>query len=782
MKVSAPSIYVPDETLEEDDATTVIISADQEAESKTQCGSGARILAHYAVRDKIGDGGMGVVYLAKDLKLDRFVAIKRLNAKALSGPLLKRRFLQEARAVAALNHVNIIHIYARGEDADGPYIVMEYVSGPPRETSGWPREQGYPPPPFSLEQRVSRQGQLGLDDAIELVIKVGQAISYAHANNVIHRDIKPANILLDANEQPKIVDFGLARLIRKEESKITMSGEKLLSLGYGAPEQEFNAGLADERSDIYGLGALLYFAITGQNPRYFRDSDIPSPLRDVLSKAMATDREKRWQTAQSFTEALNTILAQKNDKQPTVKTTWRCKWCDTVNPLSLRYCGECGWDGAEDCAECGQRTFFGVQFCGECGADARGYEAIQMIISRMEKCMQEREFEQVLSFAGRTLGFEPAGETGHALLKHMQSLREKAENAIARREHLRGRIKIELQSQNYERAKMQIEEYRGLSTDCSEFEEELSRLPALLLDRDLTRAKTAMRNKDRRTAAEICQKILSKYPEHRDCSVILRRIRSYYANTRILQCLVLLVLTGLLYVLSLPPILRVNPEILRSNFWLQDFFRPAIMLYATSRPEPLLTDYAALWGIKESIKLNSEKTPSEVVEAITTDVEPFIPELDNLLKKYNERVIEIETDYLQRQKRWPGEYLLALDALTEQRRSAGDFEGWEHTRRERERFVLERTLTRSGISDSQPELSELQIQHLGKKENLADDRARKIVRETEKILTNLKRQLSEKTKSGNMDAATRINAEIRRIRSSTTYTPAKKRMAPSAEE
>ncbi len=779
MKVHAPSNYMPDRILEKDDATTVMISADHKAEGTAQGSTGDRIHAHYAIRDRIGDGGMGIVYLAKDRKLDRYVAIKRLNNKALSVPSLRRRFLQEARSVAALNHVNIIHVYAWGEDDEGPYIVMEYVSGPPRETIGWPSDQGYPQPPFSLEQRVSSQGQLGLDDAIELIIKIGQAVSYAHANNVIHRDIKPANILLTADEQPKIADFGLARLVRAEESKLTMSGEKLLSLGYGAPEQENNAGLSDERSDIYGLGALLYFAITGQNPRYFRDSDIPSPLRDVLSKAMATDREKRWQTAQSFTEALGAILEHKNDNQPTVKTTWRCKWCDTVNPLSLRYCGECGWDGAEECAECGQRTFFGVQFCGKCGADARSYEAIQMIIARMEKFMQQRQFEKVLSFAGRTLGFEPAGETGHALLKRMQSLREEAEKAIARCERLRERIGIELQSQNYERAKAQIEKYRELSTDSNEFEEELSRLPALLLDRDLARAKTAMRNKDRDTAAEICRKIISRYPENRECTVLLRKIRAYNTNAHMHKFLVLGVLAIILYVLSLPPILRLNPKLLRSNFWRHNFFGPAIVLYNESGSGPLLTDYASLWGIKEPIGFNPYSHPAEEAEAMIGASETLSPALKNLLKSYNKRIAAIEAKHLQRQKMLPEEYLRALDDFKEQRRNAGDFEGWELARRERDRFVRERTLSPTGGVGGSIELSGMRAKHLEKWENLADDHAGRIVKATEKILTKLKEKLSVKTKSGDMDEARRINAEITRITSNAVYISAKKRLERS---
>ena len=283
-----------------------------------------KLFDQYTIYSKIGNGGMGVVYLARDRRLGRFVAIKRLNSQAQSIPSLRQRFLHEARAVATLSHVHIVHIYALGEDEDGPFIVMEYVAGPDetdvkKEASAGGLVQ--PNPPLTLEQYVSRHGQLSTDEAVELLLKIGRAVAYAHASGVIHRDLKPSNVLLDKSNEPKIVDFGLARLMRKEESKLTVPGEKLLSLGYGAPEQESDASLSDERADVYGLGALLYFAITGQNPRYFREQDVPVPLRDVVVKALATDREQRWQSSVAFNEALHHIQTKTRVETPTVKTT-----------------------------------------------------------------------------------------------------------------------------------------------------------------------------------------------------------------------------------------------------------------------------------------------------------------------------------------------------------------------------------------------------------------------------------------------------------------------------
>ena len=136
----------------------------------------------YTILDKVGDGGMGIVYLAQDKKLGRYVAIKRLNRSSLSNPVLKERFFREAKSVAALNHIHIVHVYGLGEDSEGPYIVMEYVPGPP-ETS----PDKTPHLPFTLADRVEHSGPLSQDDALGFLLKLCRAIEYAHNCGVIHR-------------------------------------------------------------------------------------------------------------------------------------------------------------------------------------------------------------------------------------------------------------------------------------------------------------------------------------------------------------------------------------------------------------------------------------------------------------------------------------------------------------------------------------------------------------------------------------------------------------------
>ena len=170
----------------------------------------------YAICGKVGDGGMGVVYLARDRRLGRYVAIKRLNEKALADPILRQRFLQEARAVAALNHAHIVHIYALGEDALGPYIIMEYVSGPAGTEVVSAGQDSQPPKNLTLEQFINRNGPMTADEAVSMILKIANTMVYAHSCGVIHRDLKPANILLDPSMEPKLVDFGLARISPQE--------------------------------------------------------------------------------------------------------------------------------------------------------------------------------------------------------------------------------------------------------------------------------------------------------------------------------------------------------------------------------------------------------------------------------------------------------------------------------------------------------------------------------------------------------------------------------------
>ncbi len=727
--------------------------------------AGESLFSQYAVVSRIGDGGMGVVYLARDRRLNRYVAIKRLNRQAQGIASLRQRFLHEARAVAALNHIYIVHIYALGEDEDGPYIVMEYVAGPEGAATR-PREEGdaalpLPPPPLTLDQQIDRNGQLSVSDAIALLVKVGRAVSYAHESGVIHRDLKPGNILLDKTGEPKIVDFGLARLMRAEESKLTAPGEKLLSLGYGSPEQEQDASLSDERSDVYGLGAILYFAITGQNPRYFREQDIPVALREVLVKALATDREQRWPSAAAFTEALHAVQSKTKVEAPTVKTTWRCKWCDTVNPLTIRYCAECGWDGGESCAECGADTFAGVQYCGTCGADARSYESIRHLLERMRSAHERRQFERVLAFAGRTHGFEPAGPGGRQLVKEIQDLRERTERAITHRERLKELVPVEMKAENYERAAAFIREYRDLSGDTLAFGDDERQIPGQTLRRDLARAERCVRVGDRATAERICRTLLDTVaPRNEACLALLRRIRTRRWLWRAARAAAAVPALLLLYLLSLAP-LAARDALGRAGP-LRRFYGPAIRCHAADAAVGrALLAYAGLWGVRSFDRNAADDPGAPALPPATAD----LPELVDLQQTFARTLRDLADEQSRFAAAWPEEYARELKQLLERRQAAGDYAGVIATQAELHQFQGTRKI---GLSPAD-EFDELAALKMKYRQTLAEQkigRERKRVALSRKYTNDLEALLRTHTREGRLEVAAVINEAIQRERTS----------------
>ena len=201
-----------------------------------------KTISHYTILDKLGEGGMGVVYKAQDTKLDRTVALKFLPSHVSVNEEAKARFLQEAKAAAALNHPNICTIHGIEEANGSVFIVMEYIDG------GTLRGKI----PFAKS-----------DDAISVAIQIGEAMQEAHAKGIVHRDIKADNIMLTVKGQAKVMDFGLAKL--KGSLKLTRTSSTVGTLGYMAPEQ-IQGGEVDHRSDIFSFGVLLFEMLAGKLP------------------------------------------------------------------------------------------------------------------------------------------------------------------------------------------------------------------------------------------------------------------------------------------------------------------------------------------------------------------------------------------------------------------------------------------------------------------------------------------------------------------------------------
>ena len=220
-------------------------------------------LLHYEILDKLGGGGMGVVYRARDTRLDRVVALKFLSAHLLSDPEAKDRFLVEAQAAASLDHPNLCTIHEIGETADGRlYIVMTYYGG---ET---------------LQQRIAR-GRVELDEALDITAQVSPGLASAAGRGIIHRDIKPANLTLAEDGTVKIVDFGLAKIMG---AQLTQAGTRMGTVAYMSPEQT-RGDAVDQRTDVWSLGVVLYEMLSGQRP--FKGGSDQAVIHSILNQVAA---------------------------------------------------------------------------------------------------------------------------------------------------------------------------------------------------------------------------------------------------------------------------------------------------------------------------------------------------------------------------------------------------------------------------------------------------------------------------------------------------------------
>ncbi|MEW5985812.1 MAG: protein kinase [Chloroflexota bacterium] len=281
-------------------------------------------IGRYVIERELGQGGMAVVYLARDPAVGRQVAVKVLPRQFTFDPAFRARFRREAEVIAALEHPAIVPVYDFGEDDGQPYLVMRYMPG------------------GSLADRI-RRGPMPLPEAVAILERLAPALDEAHRQGIVHRDLKPGNILFDQYDQPYLADFGIVKLAEGQTTSLTATGGIIGTPAYMSPEQARGNVELDGRSDVYSLGVILFEMLTGTVP-YHNDTpmglammhvlepvpriravkpDLPVGCEGVIGRALAKERTERYPTAGALAAAVMSVpFGKVVTSPPSTEVVW----------------------------------------------------------------------------------------------------------------------------------------------------------------------------------------------------------------------------------------------------------------------------------------------------------------------------------------------------------------------------------------------------------------------------------------------------------------------------
>ena len=295
----------PDET-----AVGRVAAADEPESGKPKL----PVLGDYVLLGKIGAGGMGMVFKARHVRMDRIVALKVLPRNMMKQPEAVDRFHQEVKAAAQLFHPNIVTAFDAGEDSGVHFLVMEYVDGQP------------------LSRLIKEHGPFNVEKAVDYILQAATGLQSAHDRGMVHRDIKPSNLMLDVDGVVKLLDMGTARYGQEQDENLTKSGVIMGTVNYMSPEQAKDPHSVDHRSDIYSLGCTLYYMLIGksvysgdmiQTLMAHANSNIPSMcaqndeipiwLDDIFAKLVAKKPEDRYDNLGEFRQDLQEAFANRSD-------------------------------------------------------------------------------------------------------------------------------------------------------------------------------------------------------------------------------------------------------------------------------------------------------------------------------------------------------------------------------------------------------------------------------------------------------------------------------------